>query len=57
MNKYNEGLIDEQELRKAVLQLKPNNKLFEVRILGKKPLSGYFRDAESLIRAFDTVTR
>ena len=56
MNSYNAGLYDEQELRKAILQLKPNNQLFEVRIIGdKRPMSGYFRDAESLIRAFDTV--
>lgn len=56
MNSYNKGLYDEQELRKAILQLKPNNQLFEVRIIGdKRPMSGYFRDAESLIRAFDTV--
>jgi len=55
MNKYNEGIINEQELRKAVFQLKPNNQLFEVRILGKKPLSGYFRDVDRLIEAFDTV--
>lgn len=56
MNSRNKGLIDEKELRKAILQLKPNNQLFEVRIIGdKKPMSGYFRDVDTLLRAFDTV--
>lgn len=49
-------LYNETELRKTILQLKPNNALFEVRIFsGKKVLSGYFKDADSLVNAFNTV--
>lgn len=52
----NEGLINEVELRKAISQLKPDGELFEVRIMGNgKPISGYFRDADTLIKAFNTV--
>lgn len=42
--------IDEQELRKALAILKPNNQLFEVRILGKPTTNGYFTDADTMIR-------
>jgi len=52
----NEKIINEVELRKAITQLKPNGELFEIRIVGNgKPISGYFRDADTLIKAFDTV--
>ena len=52
----NNRWINETELRKAVEQLKPDGELFEIRIIGdKQPLSGYFRDVDTLIRAFDTV--
>ena len=52
----NDGLLNLTELRKAVSQLKPDRQLFEVRVIGdRKPMSGYFRDVETLIRAFDTV--
>lgn len=52
----NDGIINEVELRKAITQLKPDGELFEVRIMGNgKPMSGYFRDADTLIKAFDTV--
>jgi DnaB-like helicase C terminal domain. len=53
----NDGLFNITELRKAISQLKPDGELFEVRIIGDKinPLSGYFRDVETLIKAFDTV--
>ena len=53
----NEELLNLTELRKAIAQLKPDNELFEVRIMGEKikPISGYFRDVEVLIKAFDTV--
>lgn len=48
--------INEQEVRKAVSILKPDGQLFEVRILcGKKTLSGYFTDAETLLKAFEKV--
>lgn len=52
----NDGLINETELRKAIAQLKPDGELFEIRIMGNgKPISGYFRDADTLIEAFKTV--
>lgn len=47
--------INETELRKAIQQLHPDGELFEVRIIPvgkKKPASGYFKDADSLIEAF-----
>lgn len=51
---YNETMI-----RKAIQILKPNNELFEVRIIGKgnrkRIISGYFTDANTLIKQFDTV--
>lgn len=51
-----ENLINETELRKAIQILKPNNQVFEVRIIGQqKPISGYFKDANKLIEALDTV--
>ena len=52
----NDGLINETELRKAITQLKGNSELFEVRIMGgRQPISGYFKDADTLIEAFNTV--
>lgn len=53
----NDKLINQIELKKAISLLKPDGKLFEVRLIGDKgkPLSGYFKDADSLISAFDTV--
>jgi len=52
----NNGIINEVELRKAITQLKPDGELFEVRVMGgKKILSGYFRDADTLIEAFNTA--
>ena len=54
----NDGLINPTELRKAIAQLHPDGELFEVRIIGGKnkiPSSGYFRDAETLLEAFDTM--
>lgn len=51
-----DNLINEFELRKAIQVLKPNNQLFEVRIIGQqKPISGYFKDADTLIAALDMV--
>lgn len=50
------GFISETELRKAIKQLKPNNQLFEVRLLGGgKTISGYFKDADTLMEQFRTV--
>ena len=51
-----DGLINELELRKAIQCLKPDKQLFEIRIIGKqKPISGYFKDSDELVKAFDTV--
>ena len=50
--------VNEIELRKAILQLHPDDELFEIRIIGggkAKPISGYFKDADTLIKAFDKV--
>lgn len=44
--------MDEVEVRKAILNLKGENKLFEIRIIpnkGKKTLSGYFQTADKAI--------
>lgn len=52
----NDGLINETELRKAITQLKPDGELFEIRIMSNgKPISGYFRDIDTLIKAFEKV--
>lgn len=52
----NDELINQIELKKAISLLKPDGKLFEVRLIGKNsPLSGYFKDTDSLLNAFDTV--
>ena len=53
-----DNLINEVELRKAIEQLHPDNELFEVRIINgrnKKPISGYFRDADTLLEKLKTV--
>lgn len=47
-------ILDEKEIRKTINLLKPESKLFEVRVIGtqsgrKKVLSGYFRDADTLL--------
>lgn len=45
-------MIDEKELRKALTILKPNDALYEIRILKKSPkrtLSGYFRDVDTAV--------
>ncbi len=45
--------FDENEIRKAISIMKPQNDLFEVRVIAssKKNVSGYFRDAEACINA------
>lgn len=49
------NVMDEQEIRKAIQVLKPDGELFEVRIInGKLVSSGYFRDADTLIRCLKT---
>lgn len=51
--------VNEEILRQSINILKPNNELFEVRILPadkRKTLSGYFHDVDTLIKAFETVS-
>lgn len=56
MNKANIGLLDEQEIRRTIGLLFPDNKIFEIRVLGESfTLSGYFNNADTLLKAFDTV--
>lgn len=50
--------IDEKAVRETLKTLKAEGELFEVRILGtdkKKIISGYFKSADSLLNAFDTI--
>ena len=50
--------IDADEVRKAIAVLQEPGGVFEVRAIGtakKDILSGYFRDAETLLKAFDTI--
>lgn len=52
------GCIDESKLRKAIQILKNPGELFEVRIISnskKAPISGYFTDADTLLKAFTKV--
>lgn len=51
------AVINETEIRKAIQQFHPSD-LFEVRVINgtkRKPLSGFFKDADTLIKALDTV--
>lgn len=53
-----DGYLNEMLIRKTIATLKPDNRLFEVRVLGgtkKSTLSGYFRDADTLIQALDRI--
>ena len=44
-------MMEVNEIRKTLACMKPNNSLFELRVIGSgKPLSGYFRDADVAIR-------
>ena len=50
--------INEDEVRKTIRLLKPEGEPFECRIISgdsKRPISGYFRDAETLLQKLDTV--
>ena len=51
--------FDESMIRRTIDILKPNNELFEVRIIGKgnkkRIISGYFTDTDTLIRQFDLI--
>lgn len=52
-------MFDEAEVRKAIGIMKPDNRLFEVRLVfdgtRHNVLSGYFRDADTLIRELKKV--
>lgn len=54
-----DDLINEIEIRKTIQQIHsdPENQLFEVRIIGKNksPISGFFKDADTLIQALKKV--
>lgn len=50
--------IDENEVKTAISTLQAPDKVFEVRVIGttkKDILSGYFRDADTLLEALDTI--
>ncbi len=54
----NDGLFNAEEIRKTISVLFAPGQVFESRVIvnGKRqPLSGYFSNADTLIRAFDTV--
>ena len=59
MNHTNEGLLNETIVRRAIHTIKKDGELFEVRIIGERGknniASGYFRDADTLIAAFDKM--
>ena len=59
MSEAAKKLIDERMIRRAIATMIPEGNVFEVRIIGKrgkaKPISGYFTDADTLIRAMGTV--
>ena len=58
MIKQNEGLYNEQEIRRTVQTLIPQGNVFEVRVIRsdkKIPMTGYFKSADDVIKAFDTV--
>lgn len=51
---------DESTIRQTISLLKPDNELFEIRIIGKgsnrkRIISGYFTDADTLIKQFDLI--
>lgn len=51
-----ERFVNELELRKAIQVLKPHNQVFEIRITGQpKTISGYFKDADTLIAELKTI--
>lgn len=55
-----QNVINELEIRKAITQLHADDGLFEIRVIGgrnqKKPISGYFKDADTLLEKMKTVS-
>lgn len=51
--------FDEKTLRQTIEKLKPNNELFEIRVISKlnrkRVLSGYFTDVDTLFQQFDII--
>lgn len=50
--------INEQEVRKTISMLKPDGQLFECRVLRsskKQVISGYFKDADTLLKEFNNI--
>lgn len=52
-------MINEKEIRKTIAILKPDGELFEVRVIynSRAVYSGYFKDADSLMKAFSRDIR
>lgn len=53
-----EGYVDADEVRRAIDTLQAPGEVFEVRVIGtakKDILSGYFRDADTLLKEFDHI--
>lgn len=50
-------MLNEKEIRKTIALMKPDNQLFEIRVIyGNKQMhSGYFRNADDLMRGFDEL--
>ena len=58
MIKRNMGLYDEERVRQTIEIMFPPGRVFEVRIIRnnrKGGISGYFKTADDVIKAFDTV--
>lgn len=58
MIKRNMGLYDEERVRQTIEAMFPPGRVFEVRIIRnnrKGGISGYFKTADDVIKAFDTV--
>lgn len=50
-------MIDEKEIRKAISVLKPNNQLFECRVIynNRATYSGYFKGADELLKGMEGI--
>ena len=52
----NDKYFDETRLREALTIMKPNDQLFEIRMIkGRQNMSGYFKNADTLINALNKV--
>lgn len=51
------AFLDEAEIRRALSVLKPNNELYEIRVIGpgKKNWSGYFSDTDTMIAELNKI--